>query len=355
MSLPSLDGKYSTGKRRKKLFSDSPKRQVRRLPIIVIVLGLAAIFFWLVPVYRVEPILPLQPEDIPTTTPIPTHTPAPTPTSAFTSFGGRIVFTCTRGDINQICAVNADGTGYTQITDSFRNNYYPIFTPDMTGVVFAQNEGDYFDLYLQIFSDSKLTRLTTYIGNAFSPKYSPDGTQILFLNRIKDDPVSIWIMGPLGEDPRLLYAGEHTIVGADWSPDGKTIAYAMSTGQFNSYEIYLLDAADPSQPPQRITQAVEGVTGSLDWALDGKSLLLCLGAAGDKNVYRLELATGNAIQLTFGGNNASASYSPDGQYIVFNSLRNSEQADLFIIRADGHSTRLLVDNPEPDWQPVWGP
>ena len=225
----------------------------------------------------------------------------------------------------------------------------------MTGVVFAQNEGDYFDLYLQTFSDSKLIRLTKYIGNAFSPKFSPDGTQILFLNLTKDTLASLWIMGPMGEDPHLLYAGEQTIVGADWSPDGKTIAFAISTGQFNTYEIHLLDMTQPDQPPRRLTYAVEGATGSLDWALDGKSLLICLGPAGDKNVFRLDLATGNATQLTFGGNNASASYSPDGQYIVFNSLRNDGQADLFIIRADGHSTRLLFDNPEPDWQPVWGP
>ena len=38
MSLPNLDGKYTSGKRRKKLFSDSPRRRVE-LPIILIVLG----------------------------------------------------------------------------------------------------------------------------------------------------------------------------------------------------------------------------------------------------------------------------------------------------------------------------
>ena len=354
MSLPSLDGKYTSGKRRKKLFSEKPRRRVV-IPIGLILLGAVILLFWLVPVYKIDPVLPLQPEDLPTTTPIPTHTPTPTATSAFTSFGGRIVFTCTREEINQICAVNADGTGYTQITDDFRNKYYPTFTPDMSGVIFAKNEGDYFDLHLFQLSDAKTIQLTRYIGNAFSPKFSPDGKQILFLNRIKDDPVSIWIMGPMGEEPRQLYAGEHTIVGADWSPDGKTIAFAMSTGQFNTYEIHLLDMTQPDQPPRRLIYAVEGATGSLDWALDGKSLLICLGPAGDKNVFRLDLATGNASQLTFGGNNASASYSPDGQYIVYNSLRNDGQADLFIIRADGHSTRLLLDNPEPDWQPVWGP
>ncbi|MGE5073705.1 MAG: TolB family protein, partial [Anaerolineae bacterium] len=60
-------------------------------------------------------------------------------------------------------------------------------------------------------------------------------------------------------------------------------------------------------------------------------------------------------QLTFGGNNAAPCYSPDGQYIVFNSLRNNNQADLYIIRADGHSTRQLTSDPEPDWQPHWAP
>ncbi len=354
MSLPNLDGKYASGKRRTRLFRDAPKKTrahpfqpgPRRVGFSPLLAG---------PVYRVDPILPLKPEEIATTTPIPTNTPLPTPTSAFTSFGGRIVFTCTRGEVNQICAINADGTGYTQITDSFRNNYYPTFTPDMTGVVFAQNEGDYFDLYLLTFSDLKQTRLTKYVGNAFSPKYSPDGTQILFLNRPHDGITSLWVMGPLGEDTQLLYEGGKPIVGADWSPDGKTIAFAMLAEGYNNYEIYLLDLLDLSKPPHQVTRVVEGVTGSLDWTPDGKSLLLCMGPAGNKNLFRLDLATGNATQLTFGGNNASASYSPDGQYIVFNSLRNNGQADLFIIRADGHSTRLLVDNPEPDWQPVWGP
>lgn len=352
MSLPSLDGKYSTGKRRSRLFRE-PGRP--RLPASLFILGIVILFLILLPVYQIEPVFPGNPNLFPTLTPTITLTPSLTPTSLYAPFGGRIVFTCTRAEVNQICAINADGTGYTQITDDFRNKYYPTFTPDMTGVLFAKNEGDYFDLHLLTFSDSKTTQLTFYIGNAFSPKFSPDGMQILFLNRVNDTPTAIWIMGPMGENPHPFYAGAHDIVSADWSPDGQTIAFAMSTGQFNTHEIYLLDMTRPDQPPRRLTYAVEGATGSLDWSLDGRSLLICLGPAGDKNVYRFDLATANAIQLTFGGNNAAAAYSPDGQYIVYNSLRNNGQADLFIMRTDGHSTRILVDDPEPDWQPQWGP
>ena len=89
--------------------------------------------------------------------------------------------------------------------------------------------------------------------------------------------------------------------------------------------------------------------------LSALSVVVFAGPVAAREVYRLDVASGALSQLTFGGNNAAASYSPDGQYIVFNSLRNNNQADLYIMRADGHSTRQLTTNPEPDWQPRWGP
>ncbi len=352
MPLPALDGKYTQGRRRHKLFR-RPRR--RALPLSVIVLGLLLLMAWLIPVPQVEPILPIDPQTLPTNTPVPTSTPTPTPTSVYAQFGGRIVFTCTRNDINQICAVNADGSDYTQLTDGLSHSYYPTFAPDMSAIVFARNEGDYFDLFRYQIADGQIQRLTTYIGNAFSPKFSPDGSQIIFLNRVRNTPIAIWVMGPFGEDPRPLYLAERNIVGIAWSPDGRSIAFAMATSQPNAHEIYLLDVHHLDRPPRRLTHAVEGATGSLSWSPDGASLLVCLGPAGDKNLFRFEIATGNAYPLTFGGNNASAAYSPDGQHIVFNSLRNGGQADLFMIRADGRSMRLLLDHPEPDWQPQWGP
>ncbi len=352
MPLPALDGKYTQGRRRQRLFRRSRRRF---LPVSLIVMGVFLLILWLIPVPQIEPVLPIDPQTLPTNTPVPTSTPTPTPTSIYARFGGRIVFTCTRQEINQICAINADGSDFVQITDGFRHSYYPTFSPDMSAIVFARNEGDYFDLFRYQLADGSLQRLTTYIGNAFSPKFSPDGSRILFLNRVRNEPTAIWIMGPLGEDPRPFYRGEGNIVGIAWSPDGHTIAFAMATTQANAYEIYLLDADHPERPPRRLTYAVEGATGSLAWSPDGRFLLVCLGPPGDKNLFHLELATGNAYPLTFGGNNASAAYSPDGESIVFNSLRNGGQADLFTIRTNGHSTRLLFDHPEPDWQPQWGP
>jgi TolB protein len=98
---------------------------------------------------------------------------------------------------------------------------------------------------------------------------------------------------------------------------------------------------------------LRGIGGSLDWAPDGSHVLIHAGPFGDKNIFKLDVDTGESVQLTSGGNNAGASYSPDGRYIVFNSLRNDDQADLYIMRADGTNEAQLTNHPEPDWGARW--
>jgi TolB protein len=290
--------------------------------------------------------------DLPTA--LPTFTPLPKPTK---SHIGRIIFTCTRGDFNQLCMVNADGTGYQQITNVEAHNYYPVFSPLGGSIVYASNQnGGYFDLFMFIFQGSRLIRLTKNIGNVISPSFSPDGQTVLFANRAADGPTSLWTVDITGKNPQLLYAGPNTIVSADWSPDGNTIAFAMAVDGPDAYEIFLMNAdVSNGTNVRQLTRGLEGVGGSLDWSPDGKYLLIYAGPPGDKNIFQIDIEAKTAAQLTDGGNNAACSYSPDGQWIAFNSLRNNDQADLFVMRADGSSIRQITDNPEPDWQPQWEP
>jgi Tol biopolymer transport system component len=154
-----------------------------------------------------------------------------------------------------------------------------------------------------------------------------------------------------GLNPHLVYAGPGTIVATAWSPNGERIAYAMSVGVPQEYEIFTMNTEGKDHI--RISQGLQGIGGSLDWSPDGKSLLIYAGPYNDKNIFKLEVADGAYTQLTDGGNNAGASYSPDGKYIVFNSMRNNEQADLYIMRVDGTNQVQLTNHPEPDWGPQW--
>ncbi len=345
----------------KKIFSQKKKR---RIPVWIFLLGVLAVAIFLIPETPLIEMpapsgLTVEATFSPTHTklPPPTLTPLPFPTGVH---GGRLIFTCTRGDYNQICMVNRDGRGLLQITHEKINHYYPAFSPKGEAIIYASNQGlGTFDLYLLVLSTSQSIELTREIGNVFSPDFSPDGEKIIFVNRAVGEPAGLWIMDHNGENPRLLfggpnYAGPNTLVSAAWAPDGKRIALAMIVDQLYEYEIFILDV-DSDDPPRRVTFGLLGITGGVDWSPDGRYILLSAGPPLDKDIYRYEIETGIFARLTSGGNNNSATYSPDGNKIAFNSLRNNDQADLFIMLPDGTGLQQITDNPEPDWQPQWEP
>jgi TolB protein len=348
-------------KRPKKIFS---KKNAPRLPLSLIILGLLALLFFLVPTYTPEEIEPPptftpKPTLSPTVSPAPppTYTPAPLPTGLH---GGRVIFTCTRGDYNHLCMVNRDGSGLLRLTDEFANDYYPSFSPLGGAIAFASNRSlGTFDLYFMVLSTSSLIQLTDEIGNAFSPDFSPDGERVVFANKDERGQTSLYVVDRTGANLRMLFEGPNftgptSIVGAAWSPDGQTIAFAMATTELFEYEIFLIKA-DGNEPPQQLTTGLLGITGSLDWSPDGRHLLISAGPPNDKDIFNLDLQANIITRLTFGGNNNSPSFSPDGQFIAYNSLRNGGQADIYIIRADGTDERQLTTDPEPDWQPQWEP
>jgi TolB protein len=284
-------------------------------------------------------------------TPVATFTPSPVPTKEHI---GRLVFTCTRGDYNQLCMINADGTDFVQLTSIEAHNYYPVYSPLGGSVVFASNQNaGVFDLFLFVFEGSRLIQLTEQIGNVISPSFSPDGSRILFANQASVGPTSLWTVNSTGQNADLLYSGPNTIVAADWSPTGDTIAFAMAVDQPDAYEVFLIGADGTNV--RQLTRGLAGIGGSLDWSPDGRYLLIYAGPPGDKNIFRIDVEAETATQLTNGGNNAACSFSPDGQWIAFNSLRNNDQADIFIMRADGSNVRQVTNDPEPDWQPQWEP
>jgi len=334
--------------------SRSRKRRLRAPSRAVMAVGsLAAIILIL---------LQIKPAGLPEiqlarNTPVTTALVAPATVSpvpkAASVHGRRIVFTCTRGDYNQLCMINFDGTDYQRLSNLEASDYYPVFAPAGDSILFASNRNGAFDLYSLTFGDRQLTQLTDHVGNVISPDFSPDGQKVVFANVTAPDPAAIWIMNRDGLNPHVVYAGPHSIVATAWSPDGLQIAYAMSMGIPNEFEIFVMGVDGKGH--RRLSVGLLGIGGSVSWSPDGRYILISAGPVGDKDIFRLEVAAGNAVQLTDGGNNAAPSYSPDGLYIAYNSSRNDDQADLYVMKADGSLERRLTDDPEADWGPRWEP
>jgi dipeptidyl aminopeptidase/acylaminoacyl peptidase len=113
-----------------------------------------------------------------------------------------------------------------------------------------------------------------------SPQISPDGTKIVYnyvsVNAKKDGyDTSLWIVPTSGGEPRQLTSGPRD-GGAQWSPDGKTIAFTRTEaaatpaeGRRPTGQIYLLSLDGGEARP--LTDLPRGAGGPV-WSPDGKSI-----------------------------------------------------------------------------------
>jgi len=262
---------------------------------------------------------------------------------------GKIVFTCTPEKFNQLCLMNADGSDQERLTNRQVNDYYPSLSPDGRSVVFVSNQTGQFEIYIFDIQLREELSITEGAGNLTAPEISPDDLWIVYASR-RDGDSSIWLMRRDGSLPHPLTDSQWNEIDPTWSPDGAHITFAAVRGGFVELFVMNADGSDI----QQATHDVQGIGGRSSWSTDGRRLVFYAGPRGDRDIYVVEVATGQTTRLTFGGNNTGPGFSPDGAWIVFSSSRDGDH-EIYIMRADGSEVTQLTDNTYDDWQPRWGP
>jgi TolB protein len=311
----------------------------------------------------IQALIPSNSPSIPTNTVLPATIPItstieiiPTFTRTPTSEpSGKIAFTCQMAGIrylDQICMINADGTGFTRLTsDDNAAHFYPSVAPDGMSVVYSANPTGIYEIY-EIDFQGHSRQLTNGLGTLTSPEISPDGESIAFT--LGDGTgTSIWVTNRDGNQPKMVYGP-----GWDptWSPDGKKILFASYDG-FNSIQLFTvnIDGADLKQ----VTQ-MANLRGRSDWSPDGRWAVTYAGEPWERDLYLIPMNGGDPTQLTPAeGNSQGPSFSPDGRWVVFTAyfgdIDNEDGCEIYMIRIDGTQLTRLTQNEYCDWQPRWGP
>jgi TolB protein len=282
----------------------------------------------------------------------------PSPSSA-DGLTGHIVFTCQIFKVqasNQICIMNADGTGFRRLTtDNSKQHFYPSLAPDGKSVLYsAFIETDNYDIYELDLDDGSVNHLTNVYGVETAPEFSPDGNfltyaksnaatgnfQIIKTNRNGSSPGNIPRVS--GWDPT-------------WSPDGKKILFASdSRGSVQLYTVNL-----DGKNLTAVTN-LPAIRGRSDWSADGSYIVTYSGPAWNRELFIMNSDGTNSHQLTpDGGNSQGPSFSPDGKWVAFTAYfdhyGDDHGCEIYAIRIDGTDLRRLTNNDYCDYQPRWGP
>jgi len=255
---------------------------------------------------------------------------------------GKIAFVCYVQQIDQICIMNADGSGREQLTDFQATAFYPSLSIDDNTIYFSSRQTGNYEIYSISSSGADLQRLTDRIGSLYGPELSPNGEWVIFANSGN----GLWLMKPNGKNPHAITSKDD--IDATWSPDGSMIAFASS--RVGVRQLFVMNADGTNV--EQVTD-LSNMGGRSTWSPDGTKLAFYRGPAGDHDIYIINVDGTGLERLTDGGDNLGPSWSPDGNWIAFTSFRDGNN-EIYVIHPDGTGVTRLTNNPISDWQPRWG-
>jgi serine/threonine protein kinase/Tol biopolymer transport system component len=210
---------------------------------------------------------------------------------------GRIVFVSNEGGIADIWIADSDGSRRKQLTSNGAANFAPAVSADGRYIVFITAREGKKNLWRMNADGSNPVRLTSGLADV-NPSFSPDGRWVVYTASEGVKP-TLFKVSIDGGTPVQVF--DHVASNAAVSPDGHFIAYTYP------------QSADPSAPPNRLgVIPFEGgpilktfefagsgtVLPVIQWSQDGKSIFYSVSTNNITNIWSQSLDGGPPKQVT---------------------------------------------------------
>jgi Ca2+-binding RTX toxin-like protein len=272
--------------------------------------------------------------------------------AAFPGTNGKIVFMGSRnGGDYDVLAINADGTGLTDLTANSALDSHPDVSPDGTKIAFSSNsDGDY-EIYTMNADGSGLTQVTHNSSFDVQPSWSPDGTKIAFSR----DGNTLHVINADGSGEQMVEPGPNSET-PEWSPDGTKLVFEANRS--NNVDIFAVNATGGG-----LTRLTADPKRDLlpDWSPDGSKIAFVSDRVCNPFCYSqiwVMSADGTgqtALTATAPAQNEWPAWSPDGSRIAFSRSNATGSWDLYLMDADGSGQVLLTTGGTFNTHPDWGP
>jgi Tol biopolymer transport system component len=180
-------------------------------------------------------------------------------------------------------------------TDSPGDDSAPAFSPDGESIAFRSERAGG-GIFIMGATGESVRRVTDF---GYDPAWSPDGTRLAVTTEPVLDPLSralrsaLWIVSLDGSEKRRLL--EEDAVGAQWSPDGRRIAYWACRASDWQRDVFTITADGSEEQGVPVTDDA-AVDWSPVWTPHGRALYFGSNRGGTMNLWRIALdpATGRA-------------------------------------------------------------
>ena len=202
------------------------------------------------------------------------------------------------------------------------------------------------DIYVMNADGSGRTNLTNHPAEDFDADWSPDGRRLAF-SRYEAGNGEVYVMNADGSGQVNLTNHAANDLLPTWSPDGR-IAFSSNRDGGDS-EIVVMNADGSGQV--NITNNDDSDSWG-DWSPVANRIVFESDRDGDYELWVMDADGSNPTNVTNtdGASEGEAVWSPDGTKIVY-----TVENDVHVMNPDGTGDVAITNTADPEYSPDWSP
>jgi Tol biopolymer transport system component len=284
---------------------------------------------------------------------------------------GQIAFASDRDEDLDIYLLDITRQIAINLTHNTASDYQPAWSPDGLALAYVSDRPGNREIYTQrvgcpsLFSACPAAprRITHNPTIDFDPAWSPDGDFILY-SREWFNSTEVVLSSVDGGTFHFLTQNDFLDANPAWSPDGTQILFVSDRDSRFNVDLYVMDTSCLNFPEscgtkaRRLLDEPDNQFAPI-WSPDASRVVFTTTGNPFRQMAVLDLASPHTIipLLDSLGGDDTPSWSPDGLSIVFQSYREDQVADLYILRLDCADSclRRITHDRAFDVGPRWRP